>query len=142
MKDITSVSRSRVASSSFSSNILILSLIIQAQHGDIIELRRSAHEGADTVLVVTPSSEGATSGKFDLSLDLTGKLTAGEPYYFHLGPVGGSGYRPNIYAPKDMELATVEVTGGKYVLSIGEGYTGENEGWRNGLALVTFTPSN
>ena len=101
-----------------------------------------SNEGADTVLVVTPSSEGATSGKFDLSLDLTGKLTAGEPYYFHLGPVGGSGYRPNIYAPKDMELATVEVTGGKYVLSIGEGYTGEKEGWRNGLALVTFTPSN
>ena len=97
-----------------------------------------SNEGADTVLEVVPENVGATKGVFTLSLDVTGKLTANQDYYFHFGALAeGATYRSNLRAQAGLEPKSV--LGGQYTLKAASGYTDSSETWRNGLAIVTFT---
>ena len=96
--------------------------------------------GQDAVLTVTPENVGDSKGRFEVALDVTGKLTEGNEYYFHFGPLPvGSEYRNNLKAPASFtEPVSVSLGDGTYTLKIASGYTESSETWRNGLAVLTF----
>ncbi len=95
-----------------------------------------------TLVNLTFANPGESSGRFELSFDLTGRLTANEDYYFHVGKLPeGSQYRTNLKAQEGLTRKEITLADGVYSIDIASGYSGDNDGWRNGLAIVRFTPA-
>lgn len=96
-----------------------------------------------TTLTIIPENEGASKGRWVLTLDVTNLLTEGSDYYCHFGPLpDGATYRTNLRAPADMQATSITTASAKYELFAASGYTESSETWKNGLAVLRYTPAN